>query len=1144
MKRIICYTVLLLLLAGAVQAEYLEFRESEDYLRYDGKSWYTGDGRSYEKQSWTFDEGLAQVYAHSDDLGIFNWDDVIEYRASSESNAKFEKIPHMRGDIGEIDDVEDYATFVNWVKTELNKQKTGESYDFSKPSGTIEVKYEGNPLTGTGIEYFKYEDGKWHKFDKTDEEEPWKEQTWSYSDGLAKIYREADDLSDDDEVLYRNNDDDDWKGFDFHGDNNELDSSEDFAIFIDSVGNTLKDQKTLVSPPTYDDLGRRTYTIQKTYADDGELEEDAFTAYIDDPTKASGRRSLRYHVDDEVWKDSEGSEYKLSDDKQTVSLVKQGTGGQQSSALDTARQNAYEKQIADLKAEALELYAENKIEEAEQKEKELAEAQEKYTEIKKEEPTQPIQTTADGSLEQAKLRAYESQIIKLENDAIRLYNEGKFEQAKIAEDKLKEVKKEYESEKQKLQIAVPTKKEDFSVTLPGGASYSIVETDEKSLREDIKKEYERSLIAQGFSSQQRAVLIERYMKQVQITPKGAVGQPVDQSNVKRDEVTGTVIYNGKIVPVDENDYPAFVAASDLIRREYLTNQEKNPSISPDGRSISYTKTSTSEGIKTTETETFTEVNGKLSPVSKVKEEESGEYTLITEYKNNKVVKRTLMHGTNPIDLHGNTKVKFKSTKDGPILTYNGREIEPHENSEAGAEWFKFTDGKPGMLRFIGDIIIEQDETGTTTISKEGSKEKTILDSEQSQRIIGNGDFSADFGRNLPQMLTVAELNRMDRRDLTRVDDTLITDGAEISLDGNQIVVTEGTRAADGEFEHFDAITTYNKDDKGNLHIDQIELLEDDIIVFSMKSTTESGNPAFEIVGENIAGTYVRETKDNIVMYCMNPCFNVEDGKFYDKQSDGSYKECEDCEEQEKNLGKILEKHRVASGGPNNREQTAITTFNILESAQTGIGKLLSLFMSDEDLAEWRQGVDDFFCSTVLFGGTDCWVSEICSGWTDKVGSSTLLIDHPGGVTVPIAHIEGEVQEAIYFNDSQQQADYIYKFSYGVRNPTDSGRTIEFNVILRGDETVQMYDENYIINEGETFSKSGTDPVVQDSTTFYHEICLVFPSGVANHNGDTVTELCNDIVPATPRADDVRRIPGRASSADPASVADDQDEVDF
>ena len=165
--------------------------------------------------------------------------------------------------------------------------------------------------------------------------------------------------------------------------------------------------------------------------------------------------------------------------------------------------------------------------------------------------------------------------------------------------------------------------------------------------------------------------------------------------------------------------------------------------------------------------------------------------------------------------------------------------------------------------------------------------------------------------------------------------------------------------------------------------------------------------------------------DGLIMQCKSDgtCFNLDDGKFYKVDGD-TFKKCDDCGSKEE-LSKLLEERRVNNGGPTSAEKRGIYHFSALESAQTGAGKLFGLFMSDESLAKWRNTVDNFFCSTVLFGGKDCWVSKICGEYTDKTYDGSLIIETPGGMLDTAAHVEGERQDLLFVEEGVEKEEYLY-----------------------------------------------------------------------------------------------------------------------
>jgi len=470
--------------------------------------------------------------------------------------------------------------------------------------------------------------------------------------------------------------------------------------------------------------------------------------------------------------------------------------------------------------------------------------------------------------------------------------------------------------------------------------------------------------------------------------------------------------------------------------------------------------------------------------------------------------------------------KMQLDKDGKgYLTINGKK----GTYEDGL--FSYADGT-GFVRQIGDVQIEKDSAGNIVL-KENGKVTLKLSADDGGRFITTKD-SADYVHNLPSMLALAENNRINREDLKRVGDALVSESTKVYVDNGNIIVESGTAGTDG----YKKLIHYPDGTVGSVLKDgeEIKWGKESLVIGTVTyaKVEDDKNPNLELY--DLGGVY----------------YSPGNGDMYTKDKNGKYVKCDSavCENWLKKLADHEEAYRIDIGGPNNAEKGAIHVFDLLESAQNGPGRLFSLFMSDESLARWRNQVDDFMCSTILLGGKDCWISQVCTNYADKVGSSILNVNTEGGHTVPAAHTEGQRQLRQFEDNETAKTEYLYKLSFGVRNPKNSGREMRVNVQVRGDKTYTIYPKDYLIKEGEIWSRAGTKIWPEESSYFYDEICLLFKGGIVNYKGDTVYEQCSPIVDAFPDSATVRvnRNTVQNGAVEPtgetAAVGDNQPETDI
>jgi len=175
----------------------------------------------------------------------------------------------------------------------------------------------------------------------------------------------------------------------------------------------------------------------------------------------------------------------------------------------------------------------------------------------------------------------------------------------------------------------------------------------------------------------------------------------------------------------------------------------------------------------------------------------------------------------------------------------------------------------------------------------------------------------------------------------------------------------------------------------------------------------------------------------------------------------------------------------------------------------GLGGYTSILPknSRDALDEWAESVDGFFCSTVLFGGKDCWVSEICKHTYDKSSDSVTYVETPDGMIEPGAHVEGERSEEI---EQPGEDEYFYKFTFYVKS---SEKDVNFNVVIYRDNNKKrkLFDDSIKLRgnesgKGDSYSATNEYAIVGYSEDKYKKICIIF-----EEPGDIeVDRLCNKI----------------------------------
>ena len=125
----------------------------------------------------------------------------------------------------------------------------------------------------------------------------------------------------------------------------------------------------------------------------------------------------------------------------------------------------------------------------------------------------------------------------------------------------------------------------------------------------------------------------------------------------------------------------------------------------------------------------------------------------------------------------------------------------------------------------------------------------------------------------------------------------------------------------------------------------------------------------------------------------------------------------------------------------------------------------------------------------------------------------MYVETPGGLLEVGAHIEAEKTELIDYQNGTTER--IYKITYKVTNPEYEATTRErpemrFNVYLYGDITVQLYSEDIVVEEGGSFSRTGSSAIVQYSSHTYDKVCIVFRDSILAVGTREVSEVCNEV----------------------------------
>ena len=515
-------------------------------------------------------------------------------------------------------------------------------------------------------------------------------------------------------------------------------------------------------------------------------------------------------------------------------------------------------------------------------------------------------------------------------------------------------------------------------------------------------------------------------------------------------------------------------------------------------------------------------NGVVPLTTKTVSKNDGKNTLIRSYLIDEEGKETL------------TTVKTGTGQTAPFASeqftlndkgnwlYDGREGKLVQDA-ANGDRFEFADGS--YVQKIGDTLVEK--------RVEGNKVSFVLTKDGKSFTVPENLLSATFKdlkskeayvAHLPEYQDILKNNRLRQEDFSPSPDGRMVSrdrSMSISFDGTNYLIQRGTfNPTTGNLEASSDFTeiTLRRNQDGSLSVAEMRSKKGaagiEIVEFP-----EAGGVVLNTGGTTRAFTReVKETGGSGRAFCdtNNVCIHPETGQMFTFK-DGKFEDCDtdDCKKLAASLKEKLDEKRFTEGGPTSAERNALQWLGAFESARSGFGSFASLLIGEENLASWRRQVDDFFCSTILLGGKECWVSEICSVYIPRSQKSTLIIQTPTGEYAPVAHVEGE-RQSLTFKDSdntETQTEFLYKISLGVRNPEDSGQDVTFNVLLKGPVSDWLWEKDEKVEEGAEFRKAGKDMALLYRNETFTQACLVFKDGIVDAEGKETSQLCNAIVPA-------------------------------
>lgn len=162
------------------------------------------------------------------------------------------------------------------------------------------------------------------------------------------------------------------------------------------------------------------------------------------------------------------------------------------------------------------------------------------------------------------------------------------------------------------------------------------------------------------------------------------------------------------------------------------------------------------------------------------------------------------------------------------------------------------------------------------------------------------------------------------------------------------------------------------------------------------------------------------------------------------------------------------------------------------AASKGLAGWSSLLLPEESLKAWRNTVDETF--STLYLGTEYWSSAICGTYVDGEAHGMAFFEGAEGFSEVGAFVRASRTPAAI--DENFQYEYIYRIEFSVRNgggedDPNALEPMEFNIELKGDRAVELFEQDQTLDPGERARRVGRNSITQDSNTFYNEACMEF-----------------------------------------------------
>ena len=228
-----------------------------------------------------------------------------------------------------------------------------------------------------------------------------------------------------------------------------------------------------------------------------------------------------------------------------------------------------------------------------------------------------------------------------------------------------------------------------------------------------------------------------------------------------------------------------------------------------------------------------------------------------------------------------------------------------------------------------------------------------------------------------------------------------------------------------------------------------------------------------------------------------------------------------------------------------RRAVKFETFETVLTDFQGLSYYSPHWFGEDEVAEWREGVDRVFDNAIL-GGKDYWLSALCLHEYESSGDESFYFVTPEGQIVQLATVQGERSSEMpkacpcnedkyevcknslcYDEGGSQINEYFYKITFTAKTTYEDNTFMVYlkprpaDYKLHADLPGAALLSEWVSLEGNpngngaAYYATGSRAIVQYSENYYTDICIRFSKGLNIGRGflgaaSTENELCNVI----------------------------------